>query len=215
MSFIPDPSVIAAFTIAALVLIITPGPDMTLFMSKTLTLGQKAGVAAVLGASSGLVAHSLLAAVGLSALLAASEIAFYVIKIFGAAYLLWLAVQAIRHGSALTLDPRKNQRESFMRVWASGFGINLLNPKIVLFFITFLPQFISVNDPDASAKLLFLGFYFVLLALPCCLAMVVFAGAISRFLRQSPKVMRVFDWIFASIMAGFALKLLNARAPSI
>lgn len=215
MTFVPDLTVLLAFTAAALVLIITPGPDMTLFMGKTLTQGRKAGIAAVLGATSGLVVHSVLAALGVSVLLAASETAFYVLKIVGATYLVWLAYQAVRKGSSLSVDKEvSTNRQSFSRVWAQGFMINMLNPKIVLFFITFLPQFVSVSDPSATGKLLFLGFYFVVLGFPACLALVYGASSFSSFLKSSPRVMRLFDWAFAGIMGTFAVKLLTARAAS-
>jgi len=209
--FLPTASVLAAFTAAALVLTFTPGPDMTLFMSKTLSQGRKAGIAAVLGATSGLVIHTILAAIGLSALLAASATAFTVLKFAGAAYLIWLAYQAVSKGTALTLTASAPRQEPFHRVWLQGLGINILNPKIVLFFVTFLPQFVSATDPHATAKLLFFGSYFVVLGMPICLAMVLCAGAFARVLKSSPKVMRAFDWLFAGIMGTFALKLLVAR----
>lgn len=215
MTFLPDLTVLLAFTAAALVLIVTPGPDMTLFMGKTLTQGRRAGIAAVLGATCGLVVHSVLAALGVSVLLAASETAFYALKIVGATYLVWLAYQAVRNGSSLSMDNQvPSNRQSFSKVWAQGFMINMLNPKIVLFFITFLPQFVSVSDPSATGKLLFLGFYFVVLGFPACMAMVYGASSFSSFLKSSPRVMRLFDWTFAGIMGTFAVKLLTARASS-
>ncbi|WP_305985468.1 LysE family translocator [Roseibium sp. MMSF_3544] len=212
--FIPSATILGAFTVAALILTITPGPDMTLFMGKTLTQGRKAGIAAVLGATCGLVIHTVLAAVGVSALLAASEIGFTVLKIVGAAYLIWLAYQAIRNGSSLSLETVKTPQQPFHRVWLQGLGVNILNPKIVLFFVTFLPQFVSASDPNAVGKLLFLGAYFVALGLPICALMVLGASAFSGFLRSSPSFMRVFDWVFAGIMGSFALKLLVAKANS-
>ncbi len=185
---------------------------MTLFLGKTLTQGRKAGAAAVIGAACGIVVHSLLAALGISALLAASETAFLALKIGGAGYLVWLAVQAVRKGSAFTPDMQTGRTESFLAVWTKGLTINLLNPKIVLFFVTFLPQFVSATDPAAAQKLLFLGAYFIALAVPCCLAMVAGAASIARFLRNSPRVLRAFDWTFAGIMGAFALKLLAAQS---
>ncbi|MBO6891469.1 MAG: LysE family translocator [Roseibium sp.] len=214
MTFLPDAATLLAFTVAALVLTFTPGPDMTLFMAKTLTQGKKAGVAAVLGATSGLIIHTILAAIGVSALLAASAAAFTVLKIIGAGYLIWLAWQSIRNGSSLTLEAVEAPEQSFHRVWLQGLGVNILNPKIVLFFVTFLPQFVSASDPNAVSKLLFLGGYFVVLGMPICLLMVLGAGALSRKLKSSPRVMRVFDWAFAGIMGSFALKLLVAKASS-
>ncbi|MEP0235371.1 LysE family translocator [Roseibium sp.] len=214
MSFLPDLTILIAFTAAAFVLIITPGPDMTLFMGKTLAQGRKAGVAAVLGATTGIIIHSVLAALGVSALLAASETAFSILKVVGAAYLIWLAYQAIRNGSSLTIEQTTVKAQPLARVWLQGLGINLLNPKIAIFFITFLPQFVSPTDPGATGKLLFLGFYFVALGFPACLAMVFGASAFSGFLKASPKAMRAFDWAFAGIMGTFALKLLAAKAAS-
>lgn len=214
MTFLPDAATLLAFTVAALVLTFTPGPDMTLFMAKTLTQGKKAGVAAVLGATSGLIIHTILAAIGVSALLAASAAAFTVLKIIGAGYLIWLAWQSIRNGSSLTLEAVEAPEQPFHRVWLQGLGVNILNPKIVLFFVTFLPQFVSASDPNAVSKLLFLGGYFVVLGMPLCLLMVLGAGALSRKLKSSPRVMRIFDWAFAGIMGSFALKLLVAKASS-
>ena len=106
----PDLEVLLAFTAAGIVLVITPGPDMTLFLGQTLTGGRARGIAAYLGASAGLVVHTMLAAFGLSALLARSATAFGVLKVVGVAYLVWLAIDALRHGSALTLKPDAARR---------------------------------------------------------------------------------------------------------
>lgn len=212
--FVPSLSVLLAFTAASVILAITPGPDMTLFVGKTLTQGRRAGLAAVLGAITGLVIHTILAAIGISALLAASQMAFTILKVVGAGYLIWLAYQAIRNGSSLALEAVKFERQPFHRIWLQGLGVNILNPKIVLFFVTFLPQFVSAGDPGATGKLLFLGAYFVVLGGPICLVMVLGAGAFARFIKSSPAVMRTFDWLFAGIMGSFALKLLAAKASS-
>src|ERR1700759_2927410 len=103
MTFLPDLNVLLAYTAAAVILIVTPGPDMTLFLGQTLAGGRARGIAAYLGVSAGRVGQTLLAAFGLSALRAHSAAAFGALKIVGAVYLLWLAIQALRHGSALTL----------------------------------------------------------------------------------------------------------------
>jgi len=157
MTFIPDLNVMLAYTAASVILVITPGPDMTLFIGQTLSGGRARGIAAYLGASAGLVVHTMLAAFGLSALLAHSAAAFGVLKIAGVAYLLWLAFHALRHGSALTLAPGSAEPQPLRQVFLMGVGINLLNPKIIMFFLTFLPQFVSASDPHAGAKLMFAG----------------------------------------------------------
>ena len=110
MAFLPDPATMVTFTLACLVLVLTPGPDMTLFVGRSLSEGRASGMASMLGALTGNVIHTLLIAFGLSALIAASAQAFFVVKIAGAVYLLWLAVQSIRHGSALSVTPDKTAR---------------------------------------------------------------------------------------------------------
>lgn len=120
MTFVPDMTTLLAFTAAALVLTITPGPDMTLFMSKTLTQGRRAGLTAVFGVTVGLVIHTILAAIGVSALLAASQLAFTLLKIVGAAYLIWLAYRTLRHGSALAIESAGAKTQPFIK---SGFKV--------------------------------------------------------------------------------------------
>ena len=157
MPFLPDAPVLLAYAVACLVLFITPGPDMSLFLAKTMTGGRAAGIAAFTGASLGCVVHSLLAAFGLSALIAASPSAFLALKIVGAVYLLWLAIDAVRNGSSLNVRAEPTRRVAFWPTLALGLTVNLTNPKVVLFFVTFLPQFVGADDPHAAAKLLFLG----------------------------------------------------------
>jgi threonine/homoserine/homoserine lactone efflux protein len=212
MSFVPDLDVLLAYTAAALVLICTPGPDMTFFLGQTLAAGRARGFAAMLGVSAGVVVHSFAAAFGLSALLAASATAFGLLKLAGVAYLVWLAVQMLRHGSALSLTGDSNSAQPLSRVFLLGAGINLLNPKIILFFLTFLPQFVSVSDPHGGAKLMFLGLYFVALGIPTCALLIVLAERFTAAIRRSPRAMRGIDYLFAGLMGAFAVRLLLARA---
>ncbi len=212
MEFIPTANVILAFTVAAAILALTPGPDMTLFVSRALTQGRAAGFAAMFGAYCGIVVHTTLAAFGLSALLAASPKAFLAVKIAGALYLVWLAIQALRHGSALTLERQDRPRQALYQTLLTGIGINLLNPKIVLFFVTFLPQFVSSGDPNAAGKLAFLGFYFIVFSLPITSAMVFAADKFAATLRKSRRVTRTLDYLFAGIFGTFAAKILLTRS---
>ncbi len=212
MDFIPSLPVLAAYTVAAVALTLTPGPDMTLFLGKTLAQSRAAGFAAYAGASAGLVFHTMFAALGLSALLAASATAFTVLKVVGAIYLVWLAWQALRHGSAFTPgEGVARASQPLGRVFATGLGINLLNPKIIVFFVTFLPQFVSASDPHAAAKLVFLGLGFIVIATPFSIAMILSADRIAGLLRRSPRATRVVDYLFAAVLGGFALKLLATR----
>jgi threonine/homoserine/homoserine lactone efflux protein len=212
MNFLPDLNVILSYTAAAVILVITPGPDMTLFLGQTLTGGRARGIAAYLGASAGLVVHTMLAAFGLSALLAHSAAAFGVLKIVGVAYMLWLAIDALRRGSALTLAAGSAEPQPLGQVFLMGVGINLLNPKIIMFFLTFLPQFVSAHDPQAGGKLMFLGLYFIALAVPICFVLILAADRFTTAIRRSPRLMRAIDYLFAGLMGAFAVRLLFARA---
>jgi threonine/homoserine/homoserine lactone efflux protein len=204
--FVPALPTLLAFSVASVVLGLTPGPDMTLFMSKTIAQSRAAGIAAFIGASSGIVVHTVLVAVGLSALLAASVMAFTVLKVVGALYLVYLAIDALRHGSSLSLD-RRGGAEGFRALYLKGLLVNLLNPKVIIFFVTFLPQFVSPSDPYAAAKLLFLGLFFIVVNVPVCLALIFSAERIARLLKRSPKATRFVDWLFASVLGAFAAKL--------
>ncbi|MFN3228055.1 MAG: LysE family translocator [Hyphomicrobiales bacterium] len=211
VEFIPSLATLAAFSLAAIALTLTPGPDMTLFLGQTVANGRRAGFASMFGAFSGIVVHSLAAAIGLSALIAASPQAFEVLKWVGAAYLAYLAYEVLRHGSGLTGDGRPKSN-SLRKAYMKGLTINLLNPKIILFFVTFLPQFVSPTDPNASGKLMFLGLFFLVIAIPMVIPMILGAERISGFLKRSKRATRVFDWVFAGVMGGFALKLLATQA---
>ncbi|WP_445501274.1 LysE family translocator [Microvirga sp. G4-2] len=212
MTFLPDLSTLLAYSLACFVLFITPGPDMSLFLAKTMSGGRKAGMASMLGAMAGCCVHTLLAALGLSALLAASVTAFTVLKVVGALYLLWLAFDAVRNGSALSVKEEGRVEVSFWKTFFVGVGINLTNPKVVLFFVTFLPQFVDSADPHASDKLLFLGLYFIALSTPMGAIMILGAEKVIALLRNHPKVMRGIDYSIAGLFGAFAVKILTASA---
>lgn len=212
MEFLPTTATLLQFAIATIVIAITPGPDMTLFVGRALSEGRAAGFACMIGAMTGIVIHTALVALGLSALIVASPQAFFVLKLVGALYLVWLAYQAIRHGSAFSPGTGETRaKRSFFANWATGLGINLLNPKIILFFMTFLPQFVSASDPDAPAKLFFLGALFIPLSLPITVPMVIAADSFSALLKRSPRVTRVIDYVFAGVFSAFALRILMTQ----
>ncbi len=210
--FIPDLPVILTFALATLILAITPGPDMALFISRTINHGRAHGVASVFGAVSGLLIHTLLAAFGVTLLLLLAPAAFLVLKIAGALYLFWLAVQAIRTGGGLTLQKAGKTVPSLKQSYLTGLGINLTNPKIVLFFITFLPQFIDAADPDASAKLIFLGVEFLAISVPIILLVVLLADWAGQVLTRSRLARKLLNWSFAAVFASFAIAILATEA---
>jgi threonine/homoserine/homoserine lactone efflux protein len=211
-SALPDLAVLAPFSLAVVIIALTPGPDMTFFLGRALSQGRAAGLAALAGATSGVMVHTALVALGLSALIVAAPAAFLALKIAGALYLLWLAWRAIRNGSALTLPRTPPKARTLAATWAQGLAINLVNPKVALFFMTFLPQFVSVADPQAAAKLIALGAIFIAIATAVCVPMVLAAERFSSAMRSSPRVARTIDWLFAGVFTAFAAQILLSRA---
>jgi threonine/homoserine/homoserine lactone efflux protein len=208
MHFIPDSSVLLTYSIACFILFVTPGPDMSLFLSRTIAGGRRAGIASLLGASAGCLVHTVLAAVGLSAVIAASPAAFTGLKVVGALYLAWLAVDALRNGSALNVKEQAEHKRGFAQTFWFGVMVNLANPKVVLFFVTFLPQFVSASDPHAAGKLAFLGAYFVVFTIPLAILMILGAESVVEKLKRNPRIMRGIDCVFAGVFGAFAVKIL-------
>ena len=207
-AFVPDLSVILAFGLAAFVLAITPGPDMALFVSRTVNYGRPHGIAAMSGAITGIFFHALLAAFGVSLLLIALPAAFFALKIIGALYLIFLAVQAVRQGGGISLLAKSKRPPRLHESYLTGIGINLTNPKIILFFVTFLPQFVSQTDPAAPQKLMFLSAEFVVVALPVVFSIIFVADWIADVLTRSERAQKILNWSFAGVFATFAATIL-------
>lgn len=204
---LPSPAVLLAFAAAGVLLAATPGPDMALFLSRTLGGGRAHGFAALAGAMTGLLVHTGAAALGLSALLAASSRAYDAVKLAGALYLLYLAYGALRHGAALRLEGQGGSRGGLAGSYLTGLLINLTNPKIVLFFVTFLPQFIDVGDAAASRKFFVLGLEFIAIGVAVNCAVILVASRFVAAARANPKAIRWFDYGFAGLMGAFAARL--------
>lgn len=211
MQFLPDLTTFIAFSIATWLLAITPGPDMTISISRALSDGKVGGAMVVLGTSSGIVVHTLLVAFGVSALIIASPTAFLILKTGGAGYLVWLAIQAIRYGSSLSVKRLDGPANSGMKNFLSGFWVNLLNPKVIIFFMTFLPQFVSASDPHVTGKLIFLGLWFIVIGMPVNLGIVLTAEKLSGWLQRNPNILRGIDYTFAGVFSLFAVKILMTQ----
>jgi threonine/homoserine/homoserine lactone efflux protein len=167
----------------------------------------------LVGTNIGIAVQTMLVAFGVAALIVASPTAFMVLKTGGAAYLVWLAIQAIRKGSnfVMTTDKEKDQ-SSLMSALLNGIWVNLLNPKIIVFFMTFLPQFVSASDPHVTGKLLFLGIWSIIVALPIGIGIVLAADFLSAWLQANRKVLRGLDYTIASVFSVFAVKIFFTQA---
>jgi threonine/homoserine/homoserine lactone efflux protein len=211
MTFLPDTSTLLAYTFACFVLYFTPGPDMSLMFAKTLQGGRKAGMASMLGACTGCLVHSAAAALGLSAIIAASATLFTVMKIIGALYLLWLAYDAIRHGSSLRVETTGGAPPSTWKTFLMGLGTNITNPKVVLFFLTFLPQFITAGEAHAAQKLFFLGAYFVVFTIIASFFLLLVVERFLHLIKSNPKILRAIDYVFAGVFGSFAVLVLRQQ----
>lgn len=207
MDFLPSLPTLLAFTAASLLLAVTPGPDMTLSISRALAQGRGPALFVVVGTSTGILIHTLLVAFGISALITASPTAFFILKTGGAGYLLWLAIQAVRSGSSLSVERVEGNKASALANISTGLGVNLLNPKVIIFFMTFLPQFVTATDPDVTQKLIFLGVFFILVGSPVNVIVILLADKLAAWLQANPKVLRGIDYTFAGVFSVFAFKI--------
>ncbi|MCZ7465050.1 LysE family translocator [Rhizobium rhizogenes] len=209
MDFVPSLPTLVAFTIAILLLAVTPGPDMTLWISRSLREGRAAGFMTLVGTNIGITVHTMLVAFGVAALIVASPTAFMILKTGGAAYLVWLAIQAIRKGSDFVMVKTNGEKpqSSLRSALLNGIWVNLLNPKVIIFFMTFLPQFVSASDPHVTGKLIFLGIWSIIVALPIGIGIVVAADVLSAWLQRNRKVLRGLDYTIAGVFSLFAVKI--------
>ena len=198
------------FLVASLAVIITPGQDMMLVMSRSLTQGAAAGVATAAGVSVGLLGHTVLATIGLGAILQASEWLFLALKFIGAAYLVYLGVTLIRAKRA-DLDAGTGAQRSLWRLFLDGALSNLSNAKIVVFYLAFLPQFVSASAERPTLSVFALGVAFAVLTFVIKGPVGIFAGALSGWLRSRPAVL---TWVYRSsgaILIGLGVRLALER----
>lgn len=184
-----DMFMVLAFLGAAILLTVMPGPDNIFVLTQSITQGTYAGISTAFGLCTGLLFHISAATVGLSALIYQSAFAFSIVKYAGAAYLLYLAYQSFRDKSS-AFELRKGKVISFKSLYRKGIIMNVLNPKVSLFFLAFLPQFISPASGSVPYQMLVYGLIFLLQALFIFCLISVFAGIVGDFLRKSPAVAR-------------------------
>jgi threonine/homoserine/homoserine lactone efflux protein len=212
---LPGPAEAAVFATAVFVLNATPGVDFLLTVTRTLQGGVRAGVAAALGINAGCVVHALAAAFGLAALLALHPGAFQFIQWSGAAYLVWLGVgmlrQALRSGAGpVAASPGAAERKPGWTDFRTGLLTNVLNPKVALFFLAFLPQFVPAGSPDKTASVLLLGAWFVVQGFVFLMALVAVAARLSR-LQASDAARRWLNGLGGLVFIALAVRVLRAR----
>jgi threonine/homoserine/homoserine lactone efflux protein len=201
---VPDLGTIALFAGAALVLLVIPGPAVLYIVAQSVAQGRSAGLVSMLGIQAGGLVHVAAAALGLSALLVQSALAFNVVKYAGAAYLVYLGLRKLLGREQLEGGGAR-ATISRARLFRQGIVVNVLNPKTALFFFAFLPQFV---DPDAGAvglQIAFLGVLFIALAILSDGLYALAAGSAAGWLRGRPAFLRAEGWISGSVLVGLGL----------
>jgi threonine/homoserine/homoserine lactone efflux protein len=201
---LPDPAGLGIFVAAALLLLLTPGPAVLYIVARSIDQGRQAGLVSMLGVHVGTLVHVAAAAVGVSAVLAASATAFGVVKYVGAAYLVCLGVRRLlERAPAPGAEPPRARR--LRRAFAEGVVVNVLNPKTALFFLAFLPQFVDVSRGHAGAQVLLLGVLFVALGLITDGGYALTAGTAARWLRGHPRYVAGERWISGGMYIGLGV----------
>jgi len=198
------------FTVASLVLITTPGQDMILVMSRSIAQGPAAGVATAAGVSVGLVGHTVLATLGLGAILRTSAWLFIALKLVGAAYLIWLGIALLRTRST-ELALGQGAPRSLRRLFADGALSNLSNPKIAIFYFAFLPQFVAPKASHPTLTIFVLGLLFALITFMVKGPVGLSAGLLSGWLRARPRVLLGMYRGSGAVLLGLGLRLAFER----
>lgn len=204
----PDASTLAVFLAASLALYVSPGPDMLYIASRSVSGGKRAGLISALGTCSGLFVHTLGAALGLSALLVAWPLAFQVVKWLGVAYLAYLGVRVLidRQGPGLPA-PGATASPGWWRIYRQGAFVNLMNPKIALFFLAFLPQFADTGAASFTAQMLFFGCLFTVGGLLWTFFLAVLFGSIGDWLGRCPAAWKWQRRFTGSVLLALAAQL--------
>jgi threonine/homoserine/homoserine lactone efflux protein len=200
---------VAGFLAAAILVTLAPGPDNLMVLSLGMARGRAQGVAFGFGCALGCLNHTLLAALGVSALIAASPPAFTALKVAGGVYLIWLGVKAIRSTRALgTPQAGKGPAETPGKLFVRGLVANAINPKVILFFLAFLPQFVASGRGHAAWQIAQLGVLFTLAAVVVFGAIGWFAGSIGERLARRPAIGAWLDRVAGGIFVALGLRLL-------
>lgn len=205
-----DSTTFAYFLTASVLLTLAPGPDILYLLTKSLSDGAKSGIILACGLVSGIVFHTTLVMVGVAALIKSSATAMLMLKIFGAAYLLFLAFgafKAARAGKKISLG-RSTAKDSAKALYKRGILMNVLNPKVLLFFLAFLPQFVDLSRDGASLTILFLGVVFAAQALIIFSIVSVFAGRVRTLLLRKKNIGQRLNFAEAAVLAIIALSLI-------
>ncbi len=197
---------LALFLTASLALIVAPGPDTFYILARGIGQGRRAGAISALGTSTGLLVHTTAAALGLAVLLQTSLVAYTIIKFVGATYLIYLGVKTFLTKQAALVTPATG-KPSWRRMYLQGMLTNVLNPKVALFFVAFLPQFVDQHSGAVALHMLMLGALFATMGLAYLLLVAALSGSLGQLLNRRPAWASRIRWLTGSVMIGLGLRL--------
>ena len=206
-----DPHGLGLYVAASLALIATPGQDMLYVISRSLAQGRLAGVCSAVGVCMGILVHTALAALGVGAILGASEALFLVLKLAGAAYLVYLGTRLLLAREGPRLESADAAPLAPLALVRQGILSNVTNPKIVLFFFAFLPQFVGPASPHPTLELISLGVLYALLALPVKIGVGLAAGTLSERIRRTPSALAWIGRVSGLVLVGLGIRLAAAE----
>jgi threonine/homoserine/homoserine lactone efflux protein len=199
------------FLLAALVITASPGPDNLMVLGVGISKGRRQGIAFGLGCALGCLSHTFLAVIGVSALIAASPTAFTVLKICGGLYLMWLGFNALRSPGGAKAGAVKSEEQSSARLFFKGVFANAINPKVVLFFLSFLPQFVVPSQGNVAWQVAALGVTFTAQAAVLFGLLGYFSGTIGQWLNTRPKAGLILDRLAGGVFVALGIRLLVSR----
>lgn len=206
----PPFETLVAFFGVSILLCVSPGPDNIFVLLQSAMHGRRAGLLVVAGLCTGLIVHTSAVALGLAAVFAASETAFTALKLIGALYLVWLAWQAFR-APVGALPDGQVQANGAARMYRRGVFMNITNPKVGIFFLAFLPQFVNPALGSVSVQVFWLGLTFIVATFLVFGAIACFAGVIGGFLRRSERAQRALNWLTGGVFLALAARLALAQ----
>lgn len=201
-------SILIGFIIAATLLAVSPGPDNIFVLTQSISNGVKAGLAAVLGLVSGCLVHTSLVAFGVAEIIEKSNTIFIGLKWFGACYLLYLAIKVFKREASIALAGETGSKKELAKLFWKGFLMNVLNPKVAIFFLAFFPGFLFSDAIPTVTQFYVLGFLFMFAALVIFSGIALLAGAISGYLLRYPKTAVSLKWMQILVFTGIAVYLL-------
>lgn len=205
------PDQFLGFLAAAMLITLSPGPDNLMVLGVGISRGRAQGMAFGLGCALGCLSHTLLATLGVSALIAASPIAFSALKVGGGLYLLWLGVQALRSNGRVNVAQTNAPIESLRRLFAKGLFANSINPKVILFFLSFLPQFVVAERGQVAWQTAQFGLLFTVQAALLFGLLGFFSGAVGQWINRNESVGRWLDRIAGTIFVALGVRLIVSR----